>query len=597
MTLQRRIALFLVAAAVAPLVGVGFAVLSRAQRELARRGAAEHLARARAGAASLAADLAQLDAAVAGIAETWRPDRLREDELRGMLVVLSRQIPMSDAGAIVDADGSARAVVGDAQPEASDAFVAAVRSSAGAPPRRLVLRAYDDPEQGWRLAAVRAVPAADGRSWLVGARVGPGLARARLDSAVPDGGAAFLLDGDRVLLASSGARPLSPEERRELGGRFDASAPGTVQGRHVLAAWAPLGDGTGWGVLVAVPAATAYAQVAAMRRQILAACAVVLAAVLALSFLVARRTTSGLARIDAAARALGGGELTVRLPGEGADEIAQVSRTFNAMAEELQQARARLELWNEELKREVEERTRDLKLAQAQLVEAQKLAAIGQLGAGIAHEINNPLTGILGNAQVLIEDKREGDPEREVLRRIEALARRCRDVTQNLLRFSNQRAEPNFEDLDLNRVVSDALSLAEGQVRSSGVSLDVELASPLPRVRGDPGHLAQVVLNLLSNARTACFGKAGAGVVVRTRRVGDEVEIAVADTGKGIPAENVPHLFEPFFTTKDQWSNVGLGLSVSYRIVSEHGGRIRVDSRPGEGSTFTVALPSAPRAV
>jgi two-component system NtrC family sensor kinase len=320
----------------------------------------------------------------------------------------------------------------------------------------------------------------------------------------------------------------------------------------------------------------------------------VLAAVLGVSFLVARRTTRGLARIEAAARALGAGELSVRLPAAGDDEIAQVSRTFNGMAGELQAARVHLERWNEELQAEVEARTRELREAQARLVEAQKLAAIGQLGAGVAHEINNPLTGILGNAQLLLEARPAGHPDREPLAEIEALARRCRDVTRNLLRFSEQREEPRYEELDLNRVVADAVSLAQGQVRAAGIPLALDLASPAPRVRGDAGHLAQVVLSLVSNARTACLGRPGAGIAISTARLGDEVELSVKDGGKGIAPEHLPRIFEPFFTTKDQWSNVGLGLSVSYRIVTEHGGRFRVDSRPGAGSVFTVRLPSAP---
>ncbi len=592
MSLQRKLALFLVVTALAPLVAVGFAVTGRAQRELSRRAAAEHLARARAGAASIAADFAQVDAAIAGLAETWRPDRLGEDELRGMLVVLSRQVPAADASAIVDARGSSRAVVGGGSSAGIDTFLAAVRSSASAPPGRLVLRAYDDPDRGWRLAAVRAVATETGGTWLLGARLVPEIARVRLDGAVPEGGAAYLVAGDRTLVASSGAGPLPAEHRRELAGRLDPAAPGTVQGENVLAAYSPLDDGTGWGVLVAVPAATAYAQIVAMRRGVLAASAAVLVIVLAIALALARGTTAGLARIDSAARALGAGELSVRLPADGTDEIAQVSRTFNAMAGELQQARFRLERWNEELKREVEDRTRELKQAQAQLVEAQKLAALGQLGAGVAHEINNPLTGILGNAQLLLDRKPEGD-ERETLAAIEAAARRCRDVTRNLLRFSQQRVEPEFDVVDVNQMVSEAVSLVEGQVRSSGVELGLELATPVPRVKGDAGHLAQVVLNLVSNARTACLGKPGAGVVVSTRRTHEGVEIAVRDGGKGIPAENLPRVFEPFFTTKEQWSNVGLGLSVSYRIVSEHGGRITVDSKPGEGSVFTVSLPGA----
>jgi two-component system NtrC family sensor kinase len=229
-------------------------------------------------------------------------------------------------------------------------------------------------------------------------------------------------------------------------------------------------------------------------------------------------------------------------------------------------------------------------------VEAQKLAALGQLGAGVAHEINNPLTGILGNAQLLLEQRGDGDPDRGPLQKIEALARRCREITQGLLRFGEQREGAAFEVVDVNRAVRDALVLAEEHVRSAGIGLEVSLAAPPPRVRGDAGQLAQVVLNLLTNARTACLGRPGAAIAVTTSRTAAGVEIAVRDGGKGILPEHLPRIFEPFFTTKDEWSNVGLGLSVSYRIVSEHGGRIDVESRPGEGSVFTVRLPAPPAA-
>ncbi len=591
MTLKRRIALFLLVASLAPLVGVGFAVLARSQRELARRAAAEHEARARSGAAGIAAALADVDGSLASLAQTWRPDRLTYRELRGMLLVLSRQVPSSDGGVVVDADGSARAVLGDGSAVSTRAFVDAVRGARGAPVGRLVLRAYDDPDRGWQIAAARVVTVVDGRDWLVGVRLSADFVRRQLDAAVPEGGSAYLADGARVLLASSGAGPFSAEERGALAGRLDPARPGTVAGDRVLAAWAPLGDGTGWGVLVLVPAERAYAAIASMRRGVVVASLAVLALVLLVSGVAARGTLRGLARIQAAARALGSGDLAVRLPEDGRDEIGEVSRTFNAMAGELQAARAKLERWNEELRREVDARTRELALAQARLVEEQKLAAIGRLGAGVAHEINNPLTGILGNAQLLLE---HAEPtEREPLERIEALARRCRDVTQTLLRFSQQGGEPAREDVDLNRVVADALALFGGVARGGGIAVSAELASPAPRVVGDPGHLAQVLLNLLSNARTACEGRPGAAIAVSTARDGPDAVVRVRDGGKGIAPEHLPHVFEPFFTTKDRWASVGLGLSVSYRIVSEHGGRIEVESRPGEGAAFTVRLPAA----
>jgi signal transduction histidine kinase len=434
---------------------------------------------------------------------------------------------------------------------------------------------------------------APGGAWRLVVRLAPELFRHRLDLAVPAGGAAWIASDKSLVVGSTHAAPPDEATLRALRGKVSPDKSGTLVGAAHVAAWSPLAGLPTWVVLVTVPVDIAFAHVAEQRRALLLAILVVSAGVLGLSFLLARRTTAGIARIDSAARALGSGELSVRLPVEGRDEIAAVSTTFNAMADELSRSRARLERWNEELQAEVEARTRELREAQAQLVEAQKLAAIGQLGAGVAHEINNPLTGILGNAQLLLESSKLGDASRETLERIEALARRCRDITQNLLRFSEQRAEADLQDSDLNKVVQDAIGLVESQVTGAGIGLELDLARPAPRARADAGQIAQVVLNLVQNARTACLERPGAAIRIRTRQQAGKAEISVEDDGKGISPENLPRIFEPFFTTKDQWSNVGLGLSVSYRIVEEHGGHIGVESTPGKGSTFVVSLPLA----
>jgi len=363
-----------------------------------------------------------------------------------------------------------------------------------------------------------------------------------------------------------------------------------------LAGIAALPGVASWSVAVRLPTAVAFAEVAAMRRAVVGASAAVAAAALLLALLLARGPTRRLESLQAAANALGRGDLTVRVVAGSADELGQVAVAFNGMASELQAARGRLEGWNEELRREVELRTRELKEAQAQLVEAQKLAALGQLGGGVAHEINNPLTGILGNAQFLLATLPAEAEGRELIGKIESLARRCRDVTQNLLRFSQQGKEPVFRNVELNRIAEEALSLSTEQARGAGVVVETAFEEPGPVVRGDAGHLQQVALHLLTNAHAACLGKAGARVRVTTRREGDLAALEVRDEGKGIPADDLGRIFEPFFTTKELWSNVGLGLSVSWRIVAEHGGRIEVASRVGEGSTFTVRLPALSRA-
>jgi signal transduction histidine kinase len=266
------------------------------------------------------------------------------------------------------------------------------------------------------------------------------------------------------------------------------------------------------------------------------------------------------------------------------------------MGEELTASRAEIERWNRELEARVAERTRELKDAQAQLVQAQKLAALGQLGAGVAHEINNPLGGVIGHVQLLLADRAPSSADYEALKHIEEGARRASAVVQNLLRFSVQRKEPVRTAVDLNKLVRDTLSLTESLIRDQKIELVYDLADGKPRARADAGQLAQVLLNLVANARTAM--PAGGKLRIATRADASDpaaprVALVVEDSGKGIAPEIRERIFEPFFTTKDDWSNVGLGLSVSYRIVEEHGGRIDVQSEPAHGATFTVWLPSA----
>jgi C4-dicarboxylate-specific signal transduction histidine kinase len=347
-------------------------------------------------------------------------------------------------------------------------------------------------------------------------------------------------------------------------------------------------------VLAQLPATEAFRDLLALRRAVILSSLAVLAVVLAAAWLLARALTRRLEAVESAARAFGAGDLAARAPEGGGDELARLAGAFNGMAGEVQTSRARLERWNEDLHREVEARTRELAEAQAQLLEAQKLAAVGQLGAGVAHEINNPLTGILGNAQLLLERPGRSAAERESLEAIERAARRCREITRKLLRFAERRAAPDRREVELNRVVEDGLGLVTEQLRQGGLVLERALAEPSPQVLADATQLAQVVLHLVGNARAASLGRPGARIRVRTALEAGQAVLEVRDEGKGIPPEHLSRVFEPFFTTKELWTSVGLGLSEAWQVVDEHGGTIAVASRLGEGSTFTVRLPVAP---
>jgi hypothetical protein len=227
-----------------------------------------------------------------------------------------------------------------------------------------------------------------------------------------------------------------------------------------------------------------------------------------------------------------------------------------------------------------------------QVLQQERLASLGLLAAGVAHEINTPLTGISSYAQMLLEEE-SGSTRRELLEKIEAQTHRASGITRSLLNLARPE-ETAFEPLDLNEAVREVLQLFEPQVRGRQVRLASALPEGLPPVRGNKGKLQQVLLNLLLNARDA-VGERGA-IHVATSRAPDGVALEVADDGTGISEEDLPRIFDPFFSTKGRGKGTGLGLSVSFGIVSEHGGRIHAESPPGGPTRFRVELPAASRA-
>ncbi len=228
-----------------------------------------------------------------------------------------------------------------------------------------------------------------------------------------------------------------------------------------------------------------------------------------------------------------------------------------------------------------------------QLGSAEKLAAIGRLAGGVAHEINNPLGGILAFAQILQREDVTAEERRDYLGEIERSALRCKAIVESLLRFSRQAPQTKRRVLSLNDVVRDAIRLT-GQKASarSDVRLRVALADDLPSVLGDTNQLLQVVVNLIGNAFDSVVG-AGEIDVVTSERDGDVV-LRIADSGSGIASEHMASLFDPFFTTKEEGKGAGLGLAVSYAIVQEHGGRITAHNRSTGGAEFLVTLPQQP---
>jgi signal transduction histidine kinase len=274
------------------------------------------------------------------------------------------------------------------------------------------------------------------------------------------------------------------------------------------------------------------------------------------------------------------GDFSEGITVKGHDEIAALAASFNQMEEKLEHAMTSLE----EIIKKLQEK-------QAQLVEAEKLASIGKLAAGIAHEINNPLTSVLTFSNLMLEQCKPEDPWCAKLKLMTRETDRARNIVRQLLNFGREIViRP--EKININRPVEEIADSLEAQEAFKGIELSRELAEDLPEISADPAQIGQVVLNLLLNAVHAITPPGRIGVATRLRD--RAVEIVISDTGRGIPEEHLHKIFDPFFTTKDASKGTGLGLAVSYGIVKKHGGEIDVASAVGKGTTFTVRLPVNP---
>jgi signal transduction histidine kinase len=318
--------------------------------------------------------------------------------------------------------------------------------------------------------------------------------------------------------------------------------------------------------------------------------------------------TTPIRRLEQRADEMARGELarSVTSGGEG-DEVGRLTFALEEMRRALRDKLRSTEEVNLDLEREVQRRTADLakknkeladaleKLTRAQssLVRAEKMASIGQLVAGIAHEINNPVNAIANTVGPLKEALEDGPPDvedlQDMLRVIQNGARRTKEIVQALHNYSRTDDE-RLVEFDLNRGLDDSLELLRHHLKGA-ISVERNYAE-VGRIRGHAGQLNQVFMNLLTNAAQALTGREGAKIDVVTRRRGEHVVIEVGDNGPGIPEEILPKIFDPFFTTKEVGQGSGLGLSIVHGIVERHGGTIEVESKVGVGTTFTVTLPT-----
>jgi len=243
-------------------------------------------------------------------------------------------------------------------------------------------------------------------------------------------------------------------------------------------------------------------------------------------------------------------------------------------------------------RRELEKTVETLKTTQNQLIQSEKLSGIGEFVAGVAHELNNPLTSVMGFAE-LLQQSDLPEQQRRYLDVIFKSAKRCQKIVQSLLSFARRHA-PERKVVCLNEIVESAVEILQYQMRTSNIEVLTQFDPNLPLAEIDPHQMQQVFLNIINNARQAMEGRSVRGRLrVTTESSGDRVRVIFQDNGPGIPEENLKKIFNPFFTTKEVGKGTGLGLSLCYGIVSEHGGTITPQSKEGEGATFVIEIPVA----
>lgn len=332
----------------------------------------------------------------------------------------------------------------------------------------------------------------------------------------------------------------------------------------------------------------------------LASLAFVILSSILMSLFVHRLVYTPLKDLQSGAGQLSVGNLDDEIPVRSQDEFGKVATAFNSMTSALRKSQRLLQESARTLEEKVEKRTHELRLAQAETARSDKLASVGLLAAGIAHEINNPLTGILTFSHLLRKKMPEGSQDAEDLDLVIRETRRCGEIIKRLLDFAREKA-PEKKFCDLNTVITETARLLERTASFQNVELILKLAADLPAVWLDQSQIKQVIMNMLVNAQqaiaqngriTVCSRRCPAPRSVEPGEQPVEmVEVSVADTGCGIPQKNLARIFDPFFTSKEVGSGTGLGLAVSHGIVKAHGGAIEVETEVGVGTTFHVFLP------
>jgi len=290
------------------------------------------------------------------------------------------------------------------------------------------------------------------------------------------------------------------------------------------------------------------------------------------------------------------GNLDFKLDFKSKDEIGLLAESFNKMTEKLKQAHEELTNWAKLLEQKVNEKTAELQRAHAYMVQIEKMASLGKLAATVAHELNNPLEGVLTYAKLLKRRLQNGEiseaEKNEILNELSIIideTSRCGNIVKNLLLFSKQKVG-EFKDEDICQVIKRSVALISHHLQMNNIKLELDIPENPVFVFCDAQQIEQMLLAMEINSIEA-MPEGGTLRIELNEIDSDKIQIKVTDTGIGIPEDILPHIFEPFFTTKKEGKGTGLGLAVAYGIAERHNGSIKVESKVNQGTTFTITLP------
>lgn len=421
--------------------------------------------------------------------------------------------------------------------------------------------------------------------------------RRRVTQFGAEGGLAFVVGPNGAVVAHSReARELSSQERvfaersREAGSTV-VDMLTAADGASYLAAAAPIPE-LGWSLVIGRSSADAFAAADQVRLYTIywAVAGVLMAA--GLGFILSRGVSRPVSALAEVARAVAEGHYDRTVDVSTDDELGRLAATFNHMSTEIRRRDEEISAFNKELQQRVEDKTRELKEALDQVERSRRLAAIGSFSAGFSHELNTPLTGVLGLAS-LLDTQLRGTPKAELSAMLLQESRRLARVVKEMQALVQEQQATTGVRFPLLRPVEAALDDLRRPAAARNIELVFERGDTATDIVGDPQKIQSLVENLVRNAITAMPN--GGRVAISISPVGTEAaRLVVSDNGRGIPRALQERIFDAFFTTKDEPTAIGLGLSVAHRIVEAHHGRISVSSEEGHGATFTVVLPLAP---